>query len=119
MGLFETIYVERTLKCTDLPLDQKFAFASARVALNVKHSFLEYQNWDRCPQHVHCFYNQNHAMQLSNINTNKGALELQVGAVCAHYLVNELAVRLTTPGLKHIMPPAGETPAVVRTEPDA
>ena len=118
LGLLEDDQAATTLKCADLPNEQKFAFASARVALNVKNSLLDYENWDRCPQHVHCFYNLHHAMQVSNVYTNCGALDLQVGSNCAHFLVNELAVRLTSPGFNHIMPPDEEPDVVIRTEPD-
>jgi hypothetical protein len=115
--LIEVKYYDRLLEVRDLSLTEKFAFASARIALNVKLSPEESGIWDRCPEHAHRLYNSSYAAQKFGFASNEAVLNIHRGCACAHFLVNELASRITTPRLVHIMPPP-EKVIEVLPEPD-
>lgn len=94
----------KIVKLTELPMEQKFAFASARIALKIKKSTTVSGTLKRCPDSYHAAYDFFQAAYHDKLTTKEGYYKNLVGYECASYKVNEMCLRVTAPILRRPPP---------------
>ena len=112
--LINPTWHDKLVVLRDHGFESKFGYASARMALDVKHKPTVNTILQRCPEEVHKDYSLFHAAQHWDLTKNEGYYKFLVGHNCAYFHVNELAMRVTAPLLiraeKSLLPTPREMP---------